>query len=353
MKITPVADVSFHGEQVTDGMIAGNDDATTQVFSPFSGRVTKLVAKLGDRVEKGAPLMALDASEFVQGQNDLVAAAGALSAAQAQAKVAETSEKRQHELYLAKGGALKDWLQSQADMATAQSNAHSAEVALAAARNRLRILGKSDLEIATLENAPTAQKMNPEVVLRAPIAGTVIARQVGVGQNIESVAGGASNPVYTIANLSTVWLMANVREADAPQMKLGAPVEVTVSAWPGRVFKARLTWVGPMIDPGTHRLPVRADIDNRDGALKPSMFASFHIATGDASNAPGVPQSAVVHEGAETRVFVLNGDGSIALRLIETGRTNGDLIEAASGLKVGEKVVSGGALFIDRAVEGN
>jgi cobalt-zinc-cadmium efflux system membrane fusion protein len=353
LKITPVAAISFRGEQVTDGTIAGNDDATTQVFSPFSGRVTRLIAKLGDKVEKGAPLMALDASEFVQGQNDLIAAAGALSAAQAQARVAEAAEKRQHELYLAKGGAMKDWLQSQADLATAQSNAHSAEIALAAARNRLRIMGKSDEEIAALESAPSSQKMNPEALVRAPIAGTVIARQVGVGQNIESVTGGASTPVYTVANLSTVWLMANVREADAPQMKLGAPVEVTVSAWPGRTFKAKLAWVGPTVDPNTHRLPVRADIDNRDGALKPAMFASFRIATGDASDAPGVPESAIVHEGDEARVFVLNADGTIALRKIVTGRTSGDLVEAASGLKVGEKVVSAGALFIDRAVEGN
>ena len=353
LKITPVASVSFRGEQVTDGAIAGNDDATTQVFSPYSGRVTRLIAKLGDRVEKGAPLMALEASEFVQGQNDLIAAVGALSAAQAQAKVAEAAEKRQHELYLAKGGAMKDWLQSQADLSTAQSNARSAEIALAAARNRLRILGKSDEEITALENAPSSQKMNPEALVRAPIAGTVTARQVGIGQNIESVAGGASTPVYTVANLSTVWLMGNVREADAPLMKLGAPVEVTVSAWPGRTFKAKLAWVGPMVDPNTHRLPVRADIDNRDGALKPAMFASFRIATGDASDAPGVPESAIVHEGDETRVFVLNADGSIALRKIVTGRTSGELVEAASGLKVGEKVVSAGALFIDRAVEGN
>jgi len=353
LKIHTVENLPFHGEQVTDGTIASNDDATTPVFSPYSGHVTKLLAKLGDNVAKGAPLMALEASEFVQGQNDLIAAASALSASQAQAKVAEAAEKRQHELYLAKGGAMKDWLQSQADLATAQGNLHSAEVALAAARNRLRILGKSDEEIAALETAGPAQKMNPEAVVRAPIAGTVIARQVGLGQNIESAAAGASNPVYTVANLQTVWLLANVREADAPLMKPGSQVEVTVSAWPGRVFKAKLAWVGPTVDPNTHRLPVRAEIDNRDGALKPAMFASFRIATGDASSAPGVPDSAIVHEGEETRVFVLNGDGTIALRKIVIGRTSGDMVEAVSGLRAGEKVVSAGALFIDRAVEGN
>jgi cobalt-zinc-cadmium efflux system membrane fusion protein len=353
LKILPVQAMSFRGEQITDGAIANNDDTTTPVFSPYSGHVTKLFAKLGDTVAPGTPLMAIEASEFVQGQNDLVAAVGALNAANAQAKLAEATEKRQHELFLSKAGAQKDWLQSQADLATAQSNLHNSEIALGAVRNRLRILGKTDEEIKALEAEPSLQKMSPEAVVRAPIAGTVILRQVGIGQNIQSATGGATNPVYSIANLSTVWLVANVRETDAPLMKLGAPVEVKVPAWPGRVFKAKLSWIAPSVDPNTHRLPVRAEVDNRDGALKPMMFASFRIATGDAVTAPGVPQSAIIYEGADAHVFVAGKDGLLALRPIHTGRIDGDMVEVTSGLTAGESVVTSGALFIDRAAESN
>jgi cobalt-zinc-cadmium efflux system membrane fusion protein len=295
--------------------------------------------------------MAVEASEFVQGQNDLVAALAVLNAARAQLTLTTTAEKRQHDLYLAKAGAMKDWLQSQADLAAAQSNLRSAEIALGAVRNRLRILGKSDQEISVLETQPPAQKMNPEAMVFAPIAGTVIQRQVGVGQFIQSAAAGANNPVYQIANLSTVWMIANVRETDAPLLRIGQPVEVQVLAWPKRVFKGKVAWIAPSVDPNTHRLPVRAEVDNRDGALKPMMFGSFHIVTGDSVTALGVPQSAVVYEGSDAHVFVARDDGLLALRMIHTGRNNGDMVEVTEGLAAGEKIVTSGTLFIDRAAE--
>jgi cobalt-zinc-cadmium efflux system membrane fusion protein len=150
LKILPVKQTTFRAERVTDGKIANNDDTTTPVFSPYSGRVTKLFAKAGDYIERGAPLMAVAASEFVQGQNDLVAALQGLNTAHAQMRLATITEKRQHDLYDAKAGALKDWQQSQADFETAKSNTRTAEIALAAVCNRLRILGKSDDGIAAI-----------------------------------------------------------------------------------------------------------------------------------------------------------------------------------------------------------
>ena len=252
-----------------------------------------------------------------------------------------TRSLRQHELYLAKAGALKDWLQAQAD-ATAARNA------LDAARNRLRILGTSDAEIAAIEAGADRTGKAAETLVRAPIAGTVTQRQVGLGQYLTA---GAATPVYTIGDLSSVWLVANVRESDAPRVHVGQAVEVRALALPERSFHARIAWVAPALDPTTHRLPVRAEVDNRDGLLKPLMFASFHIDAGDEATAPAVPKRAVVYEGDEAHVFVALDDGSIALRPIRTGRTSGDRIEVLAGLAAGEKVVSGGTLFIDRATD--
>ncbi len=345
LRIAPVATLTFRSEEVTDGKIAIDDDHTTPVFSPYSGRVSKLIAKLGDVVEKGAPLIAVEASEFVQGQNDLVTAVAALNKARSQLTLAQITEKRQHELYLADAGALKDWEQAKADLAAVQSDLRSAEIALAATRNRLRIYGKSDKEISALENA---QKMDPVAYVTAPISGTVTQRQVGLGQYIQS---GAANPVYSIGDLSVVWLIANVREIDAPLMRVGQPVEVRVLAYPGRVFKAKIAWVAPSVDPGTHRLPVRAEVENSDRALKPEMFASFSITTGDASPAPAVPQDAIVYEGDTARVWVAQEDGSIASRSIRPGRINDGMVEILSGLAPGEKIVTSGTLFIDRAAQ--
>jgi membrane fusion protein, heavy metal efflux system len=340
--------MAFRPERVTEGNIAIDDDLTTPVFSHYSGRVIKVIAMLGDVVEQGSPLFVIHASEFVQAQNDLITAVANLTAARSHLTMAQTTEKRTHELYLAQGGALKDWQQAQTDLVTAQNTVRSDDIALAAVRNRLRILGKSDNEIASLEAQPT-QKLDPVAIVPAPIGGTITQRQIGVGQYINSEAAGASSPVFTISDLSTVYLIANVREVDAPLMHVGDPVEVRVLAYPDRVFKAKISWIAASIDPNTRRLLVRADVDNPEGALKPGMFASFSIITGSTETAPAVPQSAIVYEGDTARVWVAGDDGTIAVRSIRTGRTADGMVAVLDGLSQGEKVVTSGALFLDRA----
>ena len=331
LKTLTVETVQTHGfvsEELTEGKIAVNGDRATPVFSPYSGRVTRVIAGLGDTVKSGAPLATLEASEFVQAQNDLKLAA-------AQLKLARINETRKHALYDAKGGSLQDWQQSQSDLI-------SADTALNSVRNRLKILGKSDAEIADLERA---RSINPVATLTSPIAGVVVDRQVGPGQYLQS---GSGTPVFTIADPSSVWLLANVRETDAGLVKLGQSVEVHVLAYAKRAFKARVTYVAALVDSATHRLPVRAEIDNRDGALKPEMFANFRILTSDASDSPAVPEGAVVYEGESAHVWVETDDGLLSLRSIRIGRSNDGLIEVLEGLKPGERVVTKGGLFIDQ-----
>jgi membrane fusion protein, heavy metal efflux system len=130
-------------------------------------------------------------------------------------------------------------------------------------------------------------------------------------------------------------------------------VRIHVLAYPDRVFNARISWIAPTIDPKTHRLAVRADVANKDGALKPMMFARFTIAIGPERKAPAVPEEAVIHRGDSERVWVVAPDGSLAARTIKTGRSHGDMVEVVSGLKAGERVVTAGALFIDRAARGD
>ena len=332
LTISPASMIMFRAETVTDGSIALDEDLTTPVFSPFSGRVTKVAAKLGDHVARGATLMEIEASEFSQAQSDLITA-------NAQYDLAVTNEKRQRDLYDAQGAAMKDWQQAQVDLA-------SAEAALAAVRNRLHILGKTDAEIDALEKLRSAPAMNAVSSVTAPISGTIVQRKVGLGQYVQA---GSSDPVFSIGDLSTVWLVANVREADAPKIRIGDRVEVHVLAFPDRVFDAKISYVAPSIDPATRRLAVRADVGNRDGLLKPQMFANFTILTGSDTTAVGIPQSAVVYEGDTARVWVNTGSGALSLRQIRTGRTNGGMIEVTSGLSPGERVVVRGAVFIDRA----
>lgn len=343
LTFAPVVATVFRAERVTDGRIAHDGDRTTPVFPPFTGRVTRILVKPGDRVERGAPLLTIEAPEFAQAQNDYVSAQAALDTARSQLTLAQVSEQRKYALYDAKAGALQDWQQSQAELVSAQSALRAAQTALALAHNRLRILGASEGQLHSLEQA---QKVEALATVTAPIAGVITDRQVGLGQYLQA---GASTPVFSIGDLSRVWLVANVREADAPLMHRGAEVEVRVLALPDRVFKATITYVAPSIDPNTHRLAVRAEVSNPDELLKPEMFATFTILTGREATAPGVPEQAVVYEGEHARVWVARPDGSIVSREIKTGRTASGMVEVLAGLQPGEKVVSGGTLFIDRA----
>jgi cobalt-zinc-cadmium efflux system membrane fusion protein len=328
LEIQPVGVHTFRSEELTDGQIALNGDTATQVFSPFSGRVLSVMAGPGEYVRKGTRLLRIDASEFLQAQSDLLNAEAGL-------KLARANEARKHAAFDSKGGSMQDWQQAQAELS-------SAETALAAARERLRILGKTDEEIAAISRAA---RPSPLTDVLAPIDGVITDRQVGPGQYIQA---GSSTPVFTIGDLSTVWLIAAVREADAPFIAPGQSAEVRVLAFPDEVFKAKITVVGPQVDPATRRIPVRAMIPNPGGRLKPQMYASFHIITGEASQAPAVPEEAVVREGDQAHVWVVKHDNALTIRLIRTGRSGDGMVEVLEGLQPGERVVTRGSLFMDR-----
>jgi cobalt-zinc-cadmium efflux system membrane fusion protein len=126
-------------------------------------------------------------------------------------------------------------------------------------------------------------------------------------------------------------------------------VSVTTPAYPGRVFKAKVNYVAPALDPDTHRLPVRAVIANLDGVLKPDMFAQFRIDSGVIGRSPAAPETAVVREGDTARVWTLEPDGALHIRPVVTGVVEDGMVQITQGLKAGDRVVSSGALFVDQA----
>lgn len=331
LTIRPVSWMSFRSEEQTEGRITLNSDTATQVFTPYSGRVIRVLAGIGEHVRRGAPLFSIEASEFAQAQSDLH---NALS----QLKLARIGEARRHAAFDSKGGSLQDWQQAQADLAAAQTQLDSVH-------NRLRIFGQTDSQIRALEHISAP---NPITEVVAPIDGVVTERQIGPGEYLQA---GSPTPLYTIGNLTTVWLLAEVREVDAPRIEVGQEVEVRVLALPGRIFRAKLTAVGAAVDPATRRVPVRATLDNRDGKLKPQMFATFNIITSGDSEALAVPEEAVVREGEAARVWVLDHGNKLSLRSIHAGRISNGMVEVLTGLEAGEKVVTRGSLFIDRAAQ--
>src|SRR5580698_1087839 len=347
LTVEPVTERVFRAEHVTEGKISVNEESSTPIFSPFAGRVMKLLVKPSDMVERGQMLFVVEATDTVQGLNDFVAALSTLNSARSKLNLATIVEKRANDLYAGKAVPLKDWQQSQSDLIQAQNDMRSAETALEAVRNRLRILGRSEEQIATFEQT---RQISADTPIYSPISGTVVQRKIGPGQFISS---GATDPVFVIGNLSTVWLTAFVRETEAAGVAVGQDLAFSLLAMPGSKFKARIDYVSAAIDPATRRLLVRATIDNKDGMLKPEMFANVTIYSGGDRPGVGVPKQALIYEGDHVRLWVAHDDKSIELREIQTGLSNDDLVEVKTNLNPGEKVVTKGSLFIDRAATGS
>lgn len=342
LQIVTVEPYSFVRQKSAIGQIAFNEDTSTIVLTPFSGRVTRLLASVGDSVKRGTRLLEIDSPEALPPQNDFVTAVTALNKARSQLTLATTVEQRHRTLYENKAGALKDWQQAQSQLVAAQSDVRAAETTLDAARHRLRILGRSEDDIAALQDRGAVSRT---MTIEAPIDGTVIARKVGPGQHVR---GDSNDALYTVADLSTMWLKAYVPETDIAFVKVGQEIEVRVSALPERVFKARITAVGAASDAQTRRVIVRSEIPNPDGLLKSEMFATFQIrASTDESLA--VPMNAVVREGDVAVVWVEQPDDAplFKRRKVTIGIEQNDRIEIRSGLSPGERVAARGAIFID------
>jgi cobalt-zinc-cadmium efflux system membrane fusion protein len=347
LTVEPLRQNVFRAQHITEGKITVNEERSTPIFSPYSGRVRELIAKSGDQVEAGQPLFVLEATDAVQVHNDFIVAVSALAKARSQLKLTQIIETRQRELYEGKAVALKDMQQAQADLAGSQSDLKSAETALEAARNRMRILGRTDEEIEKFEQTRSISSNTP---ILTPISGTVVQRKVGPGQYISN---SSSDPVYVIGDLSTVWLIAYVRETDAPKVQIGQAIHFSVLAYPDRIFTANIGYVSTSLDQTTRRLTVRATINNSDGSLKPEMFARVTILTGEGDSSLAVPREAVIYEADTARVWITRDKKTAELRQIKTGLSNGGMIQVVEGLKPDDQIITRGSLFIDRAATGS
>jgi membrane fusion protein, heavy metal efflux system len=341
LQIVKVGSYAFRAQTSAIGQIGYNEDASTVVLTPFSGRVTRLIARLGDQVKRGDPLLEIDSPEqFVQ-QNDFIAAQAAKRKAGSQHNLAQILENRVRGLHEGKAAPFKDVQQAEAQLAAAENDVRSADTAFEAARLRLRILGRTDEEILKLEETGTLSRVT---TITAPISGTVVSRKVGPGQYVKADSGEA---LYTIADLSTMWLKAQIFEQDIAQVRIGHEIEAKVSAVPNRIFKGRINAINSASDLTTRRVVVRSEIENADGLLKAEMFAMFKISIDDGSTSPAVPTDAVIREGDVATVWVETEPRLFKRRVVDIGIQRDGLTQIRSGLDVGELVVARGAIFVD------
>jgi cobalt-zinc-cadmium efflux system membrane fusion protein len=337
-----VGTCTFQQQRTAIGQIAFNEDASTNVFTPFSGRVTRLMARIGDEVKRGDPLFEIDSPEVVQAQTELIAALHSRDKAKSQLDIAQRQADRQTRLIRDKATSLREYDQAANDLAAAESDFKTAEGALNAARNRLRvIIGRDQKEVERVERE---RIINPLLIIEAPIPGTVVGRKIGPGQFVRT---DATEPHYSIADLSVMWLKAFVSEVDIPFVRVGQEIEVHIMALPNRPTRARIVAIGASSDPGTRRIMVRSEIPNPDGILRAEMFATFKILVGEPQSTVGVPTVAVIREGTLARLWVESDQQLFRSRNVKLGPEQAGCIQVQDGLKAGEVVIGRGAIFVD------
>jgi membrane fusion protein, heavy metal efflux system len=330
----------FTAEKNATGKIAFDENLVTPVFTIYTGRVVRLMAKPGDFVKSGDPLFEIDTPDVVQAEQDLITATTSTAKAKTALELARRTEDRQHRLYVAKAAALKDWEQAQSDLQSAENDLRASQAAESGAHHRLTIFGKTPAEISAIETTRTIDRLTKVV---SPISGTVTARKVGTGQYVKP---DNPDPLFTISNLSSMWMLADVYESDVPLIKVGQPAEVKVLAYPNEVFKARISYINASVDPTTHRVGVRCEVENHGGKLKPEMFASFKIITNAVVQSLAVRQDAIVRDGDKASVWVAEDGNKFERKQVTTGIQDKGYVQILSGLNPGDKVVYDGSLFL-------
>jgi cobalt-zinc-cadmium efflux system membrane fusion protein len=331
VKVEPAGEHVFVVSRDAVGSIDFNQDMTVQVFSPYPGKIIGLFARLGDEVARGQKLYTIDSPDLGQAESTLIAAAGVR-------ELTTQTLARARKLYETQGI-------SQKDLQQAISEQQSAEGAYRAARNAVRLFGKTDAEV---DRIVAERKIDPVMVIPSPITGKISARNAAPGLFVQP--GSAPAP-YSVADLSTMWLNAFAVESDTPLLRVGQKVKAGVMAYSGRVFDGKVSILGPGVDPSTHRLLVRSEIRDPKHELRPGMIANFVIDTGDSMKSVAVPPDGVVREGDGTMtVWVTTDRRTFAKRTVKVGLWQDGYDQILEGLQSEELVATEGALFLSNAL---
>jgi len=325
--VEPLAPQPVGGLVVTSGRVAFDDLKVAHVISPVTGRVVHIEAQLGQRVNKGDTLAIIESPDVGSAFSDL-------QKAHAEFTNAEKDFKRQKELYDVHAG-------SQRDLEAAQGNFSKSKAELDRAKKKAKLLSNG-----------RAGQGSQSYTLRAPIAGEVVARNVNPGAEVQGqYTGGSVIELFTIGELDSVWVMADVFEMDVGRVKQGTECIVKVVAYPNRTFKGIADWVSDTLDPGTRTAKVRCKLDNPDRDLKPEMYATAALAV-DRQRELALPRSALMHLGDQTMIFVEVGkapDGRLRFErrpVSVSEELGGDYLPVVRGISAGERVVTVGAVLL-------
>ncbi|MGH7230821.1 MAG: efflux RND transporter periplasmic adaptor subunit [Nitrospiraceae bacterium] len=308
------------------GKVAYGEDRYSKVSSPVQGRVLEVRAKLGDRVTVGQVLLVVDSPDIAQAYSEFVKEHSELTYATRAYELAT-------DLYESKALPQKDLKQAENDAIKAKAEFR---------RTKERLLSLR-VPAAELEKPLAEQKITSRFEMRSPLTGTVVERTVTPGQ---SIGGDSGQVLFTVADLDTLQVVADVYERDLGLVRSGQVAMVTVEAYPGVMFPAAVAAIGDIVDPNTRTIKVRAWVNNDEHKLKPEMFARLNIDLGDGASFIAVPKEAVLEIDGKEYVYVAEGGDRYVRHEVKVGTASPDLVRILEGLKPGERVVTKGAILL-------
>jgi len=322
VQVVSVASTRWRRTLRLTGSVAYNNFETTPVITQVGGPVARIVASPGQSVQSGQPLLYVSSPDYAQARTNFLKARDAY-------ELAQKTWARADDLYAHHAIA-------QAEREQAESARNQAQADLQAAEQALKVLGVQTGHLPTT---------SPEIPVFAPIAGEVVERLIGPGQVLQAGA----TQVFTISNMNSVWVLANVYEHDLAFVHQGDAVEIQTDAYPA-VFHGRISYIAPALDVTSRTLQVRIDTVNPGGKLKKDMYVTATVHAGAIEGVLAVPNSAVLRN-AENQPFVYlaRGNNQFGERLVTIGEVQDGKTQIASGLQAGDQVVADGSLFLQFA----
>lgn len=314
-----------------NGNLVVNEDATWLVGALTSGKMIQVIAKAGDFVKAGDVLAWMHSDDVHNTRSVYRQNVDELEHRKLLSEHARRVRDRAQRLFDLKAASREQLEAAETELRNTEHAVSTAEIEIAKEKTHLT-------EFLEVPVESTSQALIP---IRAPASGTVTDRMATLGTVVT-----AGNHVFTISNLSTLWMLAAVNEADLAGVRVGQPVRLTVKSYPGETFNARVAKLGEKLDPVTRTLQVRVAVPNPGGRLKPEMFAIAEIAAAVSSNVLIVPESAVQQIDGAQVVFVQTGAGRYEPRTVTIAATSGGFHEIATGLTAGEAIVTHGAFLL-------
>lgn len=333
IKIEPVGSYSFDVEKEAVGDISYADNLSVDVYPAYPGTIIKAYVELGAQVQKDQPLYTIKSPDLIQAESTLIGAAATY-------ELTTKELARAKDLYTTNVGV------PQKELEQAISDQQTADGALKAARDAVLVFGKTNAEV---DQMIATRKTHPALVVRSPIAGKVTSFNAPAGLLVQP--GNPPAP-YSVANVTVKWMLASVPESESASYHLGQPVQVELMAYPDRLFRGKVSKIYEAVDPNTHRVTIRSEIQDPRNELRPGMLANFVIRIDGPLVATAMPEDGVVREPDGTMVAWVTIDRRHFLqKVVKTGLRQNGRVQILDGIQRGELAVSDGAVFLSNMLE--